>query len=197
MSNTVVDQLKGFRNRIYNSFRYRADALFNLIDSLAGNTHAQSPVELSLSELFPRAYSSIHDAVVHFFKPTKKEKSREERAKSRRDRLLILSDFLPPPNQRPFWLLATDVTPAPRPFSRTLEDRGAVHSPNAVFGNKPVTIGHQFSVIAVLPEKKQQTILGFFHSALNESQLTAHHSRPDFNNSRRLSQIKNFLSVVI
>lgn len=153
MLNTVVNHLKEFRARLHSSFHYREDALLNLVDALAGNTQAKSPVELSQSELFPRAYPSIHDAVDHFFQPTKHEKSREERANFRSERLHILSDFLPSPIQRKFRLLATDVTPAPRLFSRTLEDRGAVYSPNAVFGNKPVTIGHQFSVIAMLPEK--------------------------------------------
>lgn len=157
MLNTVVDNLKKFRTRLYNSFRYRADALLNLIDALSGNTQAKSPVELSLGELFPRQYPSVYDAVVNFFRPTNQEESREERAICRHRRLLILSDFLPRPNKRKFWLLVTDVTPLRRQFANTLKDRGAVYFPNAVFGNKPVTIGHQASVLAVLPEKNNKT----------------------------------------
>jgi hypothetical protein len=45
-----------------------------------------------------------------------------------------------------------DVTPQPRPFAQTLADRGMVYQPNMVKGNKPVTIGHQYSTVALLPE---------------------------------------------
>ena len=35
MLNIFIDRPKDFRNQIYNSFRYRADTLFNLMDALA------------------------------------------------------------------------------------------------------------------------------------------------------------------
>ena len=44
------------------------------------------------------------------------------------------------------------MVPIPRPFARTLEDRSYVYQPNLVAGNKPVTIGHRYSVTAFLPE---------------------------------------------
>jgi hypothetical protein len=34
-----------------------------------------------------------------------------------------------------------------------LRDRGVVHQPNAVCGNKPVTLGHQYEALLLLPEK--------------------------------------------
>jgi hypothetical protein len=71
-----------------------------------------------------------------------------------------LKSTLPPPQQRPFWLLGIDRTPAPRRFavedarqSVTLPDRTFVYQPNTLRGNKPVTIGHDYSILAVLPEK--------------------------------------------
>ncbi len=45
--------------------------------------------------------------------------------------------------------------PVSRPFARTLEDRAFVYQPNPVGSNKPVTIGHAYSVVACLPEKGQ------------------------------------------
>ncbi len=55
--------------------------------------------------------------------------------------------------QRAFHLFVVDYTPGPRVFSPTLEDRSYVYSPNMVCGNKPVTIGHKYSIAAYLPEK--------------------------------------------
>ena len=46
------------------------------------------------------------------------------------------------------------MVPVPRPFARTLEDRSYVYQPNRVAGNKPVTIGHHYSVTAFLPERE-------------------------------------------
>lgn len=45
------------------------------------------------------------------------------------------------------------MTPLPRPFARTLTDRGVVYQPNPVGGNKPVTAGHAYSILVYLPEK--------------------------------------------
>ena len=38
-----------------------------------------------------------------------------------------------------------------------MPDRGYVHQPNTLRGNKPVTIGHDYSVLAALPEKQPAT----------------------------------------
>jgi hypothetical protein len=51
--------------------------------------------------------------------------------------------------------MGVDVTPQPRLYARTLPDRGMVHHPNPVKGNKPVTVGHQYSSVALLPELEQ------------------------------------------
>ena len=61
--------------------------------------------------------------------------------------------FIPAPRQRKFWLLGTAVTYLSRRFARTLADRTFVHQPNAIKGNKPITIGHDYSVLSYLPEK--------------------------------------------
>jgi hypothetical protein len=67
----------------------------------------------------------------------------------------LLSPYLPAPNKRSFWLMGVDVTSQPRRFAQTVEDRGFVYQPNLVAGNKPVTIGHQYSTLALLPEKEK------------------------------------------
>lgn len=45
------------------------------------------------------------------------------------------------------------MTPAVRPYAKTLEDKSIVYSPNPAPGNKPIAVGHAYSVLACLPEK--------------------------------------------
>ena len=69
--------------------------------------------------------------------------------------LSAIVPYLPSPQKPAFWLFGVDVTSQPRQFARTLEDRGFVYHPNAIKGNKPVTIGHEYSLLAYFPEKKE------------------------------------------
>ena len=46
-----------FRADVYGTFQKRADAVFELIDTLSSDTQARSPVELSLSPFFRHQYS--------------------------------------------------------------------------------------------------------------------------------------------
>jgi hypothetical protein len=64
--NQGVTQLVDFRENIHQSFPYRSDATMELIDAIAGNTSAQSPVALSLNSLFHRQYSSLLMLSINF-----------------------------------------------------------------------------------------------------------------------------------
>jgi len=98
--------------------------------------------------------------VSHFFcrEPNRAEKGGKiaKKSCSEEDRQaltrLIANQCSPPTEQRPFRLFAVDCTPAKRPFAKTLADRSIVYSPNPAPGNKPIAIGHQYSVLAYLPE---------------------------------------------
>ncbi len=46
-----------------------------------------------------------------------------------------------------------DTTPALRPYAKTLQDKSIVYNPNNTLGNKPIGVGHSYSVLAHLPEK--------------------------------------------
>ena len=63
------------------------------------------------------------------------------------------SQVVPPPKVRPYLLLGLDATPNPRPYALTLEDRTFIYQPNSIRGNKPINIGHPYSILSVLPEK--------------------------------------------
>ncbi len=52
--NQSRQEFKQFREKLYQSFNYRRDTVMDLVDAIAANTTARSPVELSLSSLFRR-----------------------------------------------------------------------------------------------------------------------------------------------
>lgn len=148
----MLEQLSRFRTELYNVLPNRADAVLNLLDSLSSTTTATSVVELSLSEFFRRRHSSVYDAVEHFFVPPASETATTERLNFQADLLRLRASYLPKPTQRKFSLFGVDSVPFPRLYAKTLEDRSFVHQPTMIRGNKPITIGHQYSFLVALPE---------------------------------------------
>ena len=142
MSDQTISEIKNFREQLFFAFKYRADATMELIDSIAGNINATSITELSLSPNFRHRYSSISDAITNF----------EINDKQQIEQTLIKC-CKPITSSRPYHLFALDCTPAPRKYARTLKDRSVVHAPNPTPGNKPITVGHQYSIFGYLPEK--------------------------------------------
>ena len=128
--------LEQFRYTVYQKFGKRADTVMDLVDAMCSMPEAKSVVEYSLSPAFRRSYSTIFKAID------------ETRLKTKWLAEQIVP-YLPRPRQWPFWLLMVDVTPAPRPYAETLEDRGMVYQPEVVKGKLPVTIGHEYSTVAV------------------------------------------------
>jgi hypothetical protein len=127
-----------------------------LLDALSSNMTARSVVELSLNPCFRRQYGSLHDGIEHLFSPKQGQTCLPERPvwKEQEALLRLLVSYIPAP-QGAFRLLGTDVTSASRPFARTLSDRTYVYQPTPVPGVKPITVGHQYSLLAVLPDKTQ------------------------------------------
>ena len=132
-------ELRQFREELYQNFNNRADTLMELVDAICSNPNARSVVEYSLTPCFRRSYSTIFKAIA--------EMTWDENTIAR-----LLTTLMPQPQTRPFRLLGVDVTSQPRPFARTMADRGIVYRPNTVKGSKPIAIGHQYSTVAVLPE---------------------------------------------
>lgn len=134
-------ELEQFRQQLYQNFNKRADTLMELVDALCSYPEANSVVALSLAPCFRRGHASLYAAIADW--------EWEEETMAR-----LAAPYVTQPKQRPFWLLGADVTPQPRPFAPTLRDRGMVYQPNLVKGNKPVTIGHQYTTVAMLPERE-------------------------------------------
>ena len=135
------NKFQQFRQILYQNLNKRADTALELVDALCGFPAAESPVQLTLSPEFRRTYTALYKAI--------DEASWEDISLAK-----LTADAVPRPKQYPFWLFAVDVTPQPRPFAQALSDRGFVHYPNPVGGNKPVTIGHQYSTVVLRTEKE-------------------------------------------
>ncbi len=61
--NQSRQEFEQFRDKLYQSFNYRRDTVMNLVDAIAANTTARSPVELSLSSLFRRNYIAFNPLI--------------------------------------------------------------------------------------------------------------------------------------
>lgn len=138
--NQCTKQLEQFRYELYQNLDNRADTLMDLLDAIS-SSRTKSVVEYSLSPAFRRSYSSL-------FKAIDKTKLNEKWLAEQ------VIPHLPRPQRWPFRLLMVDVTPNPRPYAQTLEDRGMVYQPEVVKGKLPVTIGHEYSTVAVGLERE-------------------------------------------
>lgn len=154
--------LKSFREQLYNTFEYRADSAMDLLDALCSNNNSPSVVQLSLNPLFRAGYSTLFKTIADSLTPkiTEQEKVQLEDISPQKEQLFpcldLIAQVVPQPQQRPFFLMGLDCTSIGRPFARSLEDRGMVYQPTQIKGNKPITIGHSYSLIAVLPERTDQ-----------------------------------------
>ena len=148
MLQTIVTKFQKFREKIFSCLTYRGDATIELIDALSGNKDTASVVQLSLEPAFRRGYASISNAISNFNVDPQQPAAIEQ----------CLIAHCPPITQtRPFNLVVLDCTAAPRKYSKTLEDKSIVHAPNVIPSNKPITVGHQYSVVGLLPEKTAES----------------------------------------
>ncbi len=104
---------------------------------------------MSLNPLFRRDYNSLYKGIQEFL-----PHQTDDKYLGQVNRLLdAVSCTIPTPKFRPFNLFGIDTTPYPRPYSATLADKTFIHYPNPIKGNKPISIGHSYSVVCALPER--------------------------------------------
>jgi len=114
----------------------------DLVDALSSNTQANSVVELSLSPYFRRDYNSLFKSLDEY-----------QYYWVHHNLAQLAAPYLPQPQRRSFWLLGVDVTSCSRPYAKKLADKSYVYQPNPVRTNKPITVGHQYSSVCLLPER--------------------------------------------
>ncbi len=137
-----LEGIKTFRENVYANFSARGDASMNLLDALSSHGHrCNSVIGLSEAKYFDRKYSSITDAIADGLPATDWKKMEELVYKEAQtnDRVVLIPDC----------------TPNARPFSRSLEDRHITHFPNPAPSNKPICVGHQYSVVGLQPNDPQ------------------------------------------
>lgn len=146
-----VQDFRAWRNHLYQALGSRRCSVMELLDSLSSNLQASSVAELSLNPLFRRDYNSLYKGIQDFL-PTP---SHPDYPKAIDDLFSVISATVSDPVQRHFYLFGVDATPCPRAYSATLSDKSYIYQPNAIKGNKPVNIGHSYSVVAALPEASE------------------------------------------
>ena len=145
-----LNKLAAFRQAAYECFRKAADVLFDLLDALLVTPHPASFPELSCAPVFRRQWPSLYAAL---------QDGEVDRAA-----LLELYVETLPPSDRP--LLVGDHTAWARPQARTLRDRTFEHQPTPIKGQKPITIGHGYSTLGVVPEAKGSWFLPLLHERI-------------------------------
>ena len=104
--NQSQQEFKEFREKLYQSFNYRRDTVMDLVDALAANTSARSPVELSLSPLFKREYSALYKGIQQMSRTTQTDST--EAIKNQKShfpaRLRAIAELIPTPQQKQFYL---------------------------------------------------------------------------------------------
>jgi hypothetical protein len=154
-------EFQKFRGKLHKQFKNLADSAMELLDALCSNNKTASVVQLSLNPLFRRGYSALFKAIgaLSFREVSKVENGEgEDSQPQEREELPLLeliAEVVPKPEQRAFYLLGLDCTSVERQYAKTLADRGMVYQPTQIKGNKPITIGHSYSMLAVIPERKE------------------------------------------
>lgn len=157
MIELIVAKFQTFRHRLFQLFPYRAGATMDLIDTVSAMTTADSVVKLSLSDLFRRTYSSLTDVLSSLFRANLKIPLTDEERQKQAFKVtqLLAEKCAPSSSEKDPVLFAIDCTANPRIYASKVGDRTSVHAPNHVPGQKPITIGHEYSVLAYLPNRPE------------------------------------------
>ena len=141
MSLNSKTSLINFRQSLYRLFPKRKDAIMNLLDALSSYGHrCKSVVQLCTAPCFERQYSSITDAVADGLP------NADQAAITK-----LIYHHTQGDQQQKATRFIIDCTPNPRPHASKLADRHITHAPNPAPGNKPICVGHQYSVIVAAP----------------------------------------------
>jgi hypothetical protein len=128
--------LSAFRQAAYGCLGQARDALFELADAVLVTPTVDSFAALACAPVFRRRWPSLYEAL----------------ADGRPDREALLRLYVQqmPPGGRP--LLAGDHSAWPRLSAPTVRDRKIVHAPTKITGNRPITVGHDYSTLSWVPE---------------------------------------------
>ena len=151
---TSFTDLQKMRKRAYQLMGNGRDGLFELMDAVLTSRSVTSFVELSLSPVFRRAWSSLYKSL--------------ERSESHEKQLMQLYlSHLPVPAVGKQLLLAGDHTAWPRVWSPTLKERTYEHQPQPYSEAAEVTIGQGYSTLVCVPEATGSWALPLLHERIS------------------------------
>jgi len=145
-----LEHLKQFRTSVYNILGKAKDALFDLMDAALITRSIFAFVELALSPVFRRKWSSVYEAIQDGNPP----------------RAELMKLYIEQLNPTERIILAGDHTAWARINAPTLKDRTYEHQVQPLSGAKPVTLGQGYSTIAVIPETSGSWALPLLHERI-------------------------------
>ncbi len=105
--------------------------------------------------------------------------SREALQDGEVDRAALLDLYLETLPESACPLLVGDHTAWARPSARTMRDRTFEHQPTPIKGQKPITIGHGYSTLGIVPEAEGSWFLPLLHERIpSDTTPSAKASRP-------------------
>lgn len=143
------NKLIQFRQAAYGQMGTARDALFELSDAVIQMRQIHSFVELSCAPAFRRKWPSAYEAL--------------QDGRPNQEGLLRL--YLEQAPQARL-LLAGDHTAWQRLWTKTLAGRSYQHQSSPIPGRRPVTIGHGYSTLAIVPEKHNSWALPILHERI-------------------------------
>jgi hypothetical protein len=166
------NKLIQFRQAAYGQLGNARDALFELTDAVIQMRQVQSFAELSCAPAFRRKWSSVYEAI--------------QDGCPDRDGLLQLYLQQMPVQQR--LILAGDHTAWTQVWAETLAGRSYQHQSTAIPGRRPVTIGHGYSTLAIIPELQSSWALPLLHQRIRNQ-------KPSETGAEQLRQVCKVLPV--
>jgi hypothetical protein len=144
------NKLIQFRQAAYECMGNARDALFELSDAVIQMRQVQSFAELSCAPAFRRKWPSVYEAL--------------QDGRPKRNELLRL--YLSQLGTQERLVLTGDHTAWSRVWAETLAGRSYQHQPDPIPGHRPVTIGHGYSTLAVVPEMQGSWALPLLHERI-------------------------------
>lgn len=149
----IFSDLSHFRKQAYELLGNGRDSLSDLMDAVLTNRSLSSFVELSLSPLFRRSWSSLYKVL---------ERSRP----SAKSLMKLYAQHLPEPTAGRRLVLAGDHTAWPRPQALTLKERTHEHHPQGNLDGHPVCLGQGYSSLVCVPETGGSWVLPLLHERI-------------------------------
>ena len=164
------NKLIQFRQAAYDLLGHARDAQFELTDAVLQMRQIHSFAELSCAPAFRRKWSSAYEAIQDG------QPNREGLLK------LYLANWV---TDQPI-ILAGDHTAWQHLWAETLEGRSYVHQPTPIRGRRPVTIGHNYSTLVVVPEAHRSWALPLLHERVENQ-------KPVEKGAQQLRQVCQYL----